>query len=84
MGRPCGGAPWGRSASGRGAQAAPVVRLLPLSHAAQWRTVAGEQNHVSTLLSEMVELVCVRVCYLCVCARARVHVDVCVHACVSM
>jgi len=26
-GRPCGGAPWGRSASGRGAQAAPVVRL---------------------------------------------------------
>ena len=45
---PCGGAPWGRSASGRGAQAAPAVRLRTLAHTARWRTVAGEQNHVST------------------------------------
>jgi len=43
---PRGGVPWGRSASGRGAQAAPVVHLLILAHAARWRTAAGEQNYV--------------------------------------
>jgi len=50
-GGPRGGTPKGRSASGHGAQAAPVVCLLTLARAARWRTVAGEQNHVSTHLS---------------------------------
>jgi len=45
---PYGGAPWGRSASGHGAQVAPFVRLRTLAHTARWRTSAGEQNHVST------------------------------------
>jgi len=38
-GGPRGGTPWDRSASGYGAQAASVVRLLTLAHAARWRTV---------------------------------------------
>ena len=40
------GAPWGRSASGRGAQEVPVVQLRTLAHG----TVAdaGEQNHILT------------------------------------
>jgi len=45
-GGPRGGVPWGRSASGRGAQAAPIVHLLTLAHAARWHAAAGEQNHI--------------------------------------
>jgi len=42
---------------GHGSQAAPVVRLLTLAHAAQWRTITNTQNHISTLdLREMVKI----------------------------
>ena len=47
-GGPCSGVPWCRSASGRGAQAAPVVQLRTLAHKARWCTAADEQTHVST------------------------------------